>query len=75
MSSVALIPRAADPARTLGRTHAQRSGVAVDVREVVNAILFLLRSGCAWRAIPHDPPNRHTCRHYYAASATTTPGT
>jgi transposase len=37
----------------------------VDVREVVNGLLYLLRSGCAWRAIPHDLPNWNTCRHYY----------
>jgi putative transposase len=37
----------------------------VDMREVINGILYLLRSGCAWRAIPHDLPNWNTCRHYY----------
>ena len=28
----------------------------VDVREVMNAILYLLRAGCAWRLLPHDFP-------------------
>ncbi|NEO14834.1 MAG: transposase [Moorea sp. SIO3F7] len=28
----------------------------VDLREVVNGILYLLREGCSWRAIPHDLP-------------------
>ena len=29
----------------------------VDVREVLNAILYVLREGCRWRAVPHDLPN------------------
>lgn len=29
---------------------------AADAREVVNAVLYLLRSGCAWRLLPHDFP-------------------
>jgi len=28
----------------------------VDKREVVNAIMYVLRSGCAWRMLPHDFP-------------------
>ena len=38
---------------------------SVDMREVFNGIFYLLRSGCAWRAIPHDLPNWNTCRHYF----------
>jgi putative transposase len=26
----------------------------VDMREVMNAILYVLRTGCQWRALPHD---------------------
>ncbi len=26
----------------------------VDLREVVNALLYVLRTGCAWRQLPHD---------------------
>ena len=37
----------------------------VDMREVLNGILYLLRNGCVWRAIPHDLPNWSTCRFYY----------
>ncbi len=29
---------------------------SVELREVVNAILYLLRSGCPWRMLPHDLP-------------------
>jgi putative transposase len=36
------------------------------MREVLNGIVYLLRNGCAWRAIPHDLPNHNTVRrHYY----------
>jgi len=28
----------------------------VDTREVINAILYLVRSGCAWRVLPTDFP-------------------
>jgi transposase len=37
----------------------------VDMREVINGILYLSRTGCQWRAIPNDLPNRSTIRHYY----------
>jgi len=26
-------------------------------REIVNAILYRLRTGCQWRSLPHDLPN------------------
>jgi transposase len=26
-------------------------------REIINAIFYLLKSGCAWRLLPHDFPN------------------
>ena len=29
---------------------------SVDLREVINGILYVLRSGCAWRMMPHDLP-------------------
>ena len=30
-------------------------------REIVNAILYVLRSGCAWRLLPHDFPAWESC--------------
>lgn len=35
-------------------------------REVVNAILYVLRSGCAWRMMPHDLPPKETAYACYA---------
>jgi len=39
----------------------------VDLREVVNAILYLTREGCSWRALPHDFPAWKTVHNYFAA--------
>lgn len=39
--------------------------IKISRREVVNAIRYLVRTGCQWRLIPHDFPNRSTVRHYY----------
>ncbi|OQY23697.1 MAG: IS5/IS1182 family transposase [Anaerolineaceae bacterium 4572_32.1] len=37
----------------------------VDIREVVNAIFYVLRSGCAWRLLPHDFPAWQTVYGYF----------
>ena len=34
-------------------------------REILNAIFYLLRSGCAWRLLPHDFPLWKTVYHYF----------
>lgn len=34
------------------------------VREILNAIFYALRSGCAWRLLPHDLPPWKTVSHY-----------
>ncbi len=34
-------------------------------REVVNAIVYVLRTGCAWRMLPHDLPPWRTVFHYF----------
>ena len=36
-----------------------------DVREVLNAIFYLLRSGCSWRLLPHDFPAGQTVYTYF----------
>jgi putative transposase len=37
----------------------------VNLREVLNGILYLLRSGCSWRMLPHDLPPWGTIHYYY----------
>ena len=37
-----------------------------DMREVVNAILYVLRTGCAWRLLPHDLPPYRTVFYYFS---------
>ena len=34
-------------------------------REILDAIYYLLRSGCAWRMMPHDFPAWQTVYHYF----------
>ena len=34
-------------------------------REIVNAILYVLRSGCPWRLLPHEFPAWGTVYHYF----------
>ena len=34
-------------------------------REVVDAILYVLRNGIAWRALPHDLPPWQSVYHYF----------
>jgi putative transposase len=36
-----------------------------DRRELVNAMLYWLRAGCAWRLLPHDFPPWRTVYHYW----------
>lgn len=36
-----------------------------DKREIVEAILYLLRAGCAWRLLPHDFPPWQTVYYYF----------
>lgn len=37
----------------------------MDIREVINAIFYVLRSGCAWRMLPHDFPCWSTVYGYF----------
>jgi putative transposase len=38
---------------------------SVNLREVVNALLYKQRTGCQWRMLPHDLPPRSTVSGYY----------
>lgn len=37
----------------------------VDLREVMNGIMYILSTGCQWRAIPKDLPARSTLYDYF----------
>lgn len=37
----------------------------VDLREVVNGILYVVRTGCSWRQVPHDFPPWITVYYYF----------
>jgi len=52
-----LLP-AANPGGRPGKT---------EIREVVNAIFYMLRTGCAWRLLPHDFPPPGTVYDYFRA--------
>ncbi len=38
---------------------------STDVRQVVDAILYVLRNGIVWRALPHDYPPWETVYYYF----------
>lgn len=38
-----------------------------NIREVVNALFYLARSGCAWRMLPHDFPDWKLVHFYFDA--------
>ena len=37
----------------------------VDIREVVNGLMYILSPGCQWRARPKDLPPKSTVNHYF----------
>ena len=51
------------PDKALGRPR------EVDLREVINAILYRNRNGCGWRALPHDFPPWRNVYNYCRAWA------
>jgi putative transposase len=38
-----------------------------DLREVINALLYVNREGCSWRALPHDLPHWKTAYNFFRA--------
>ena len=38
-----------------------------DLREILDAVFYLLKSGCQWRLLPHDFPRWPTVYHYFRA--------
>lgn len=57
----ALIAHFLPPRRRLGRPR------TTDLRRVIEAILYVLATGCQWRALPGDFPPRSTVQGYFYA--------
>jgi transposase len=38
---------------------------SIDVREVINGLLYVLSTGCQWRAVPKGLPSRSTLFNYF----------
>lgn len=55
----ALLAPLIPPAQSGGRPRSS------DMREVVNAIFYVLRGGIQWRMLPHDFPPYQTVYHYF----------
>jgi putative transposase len=53
------LERLLPPAKPGGRPR------AVDLREVLNGILYIVRGGCSWRMMPTDLPPWSTCYDYF----------
>src|SRR5260221_9731754 len=58
-SEWALIAPAIPPAKRGGRRR------EVNVREVLNAICYVLSTGCQWQALPKDLPPKSTAHSYF----------
>ncbi|MDE2166221.1 MAG: IS5 family transposase [Alphaproteobacteria bacterium] len=55
----ALVEPAIPPAKHGGRRR------EVNVREVLNAIFYVLSTGCQWQALPKDLPPKSTAHYYF----------
>lgn len=38
----------------------------VDLREILNAIFYVLKTGCQWAMLPHEFPPKSTVYEYYS---------
>ena len=56
----ALLEPLIPPAKSGGRDR------EVNMREIVNALFYVNRNGCAWRSLPHDLPPRSTVHGYFS---------
>jgi transposase len=55
----ALVEPFIPPAKTGGRKR------EIDMRAVMNGVMYILSTGCQWRAIPKDFPSRGTVHRYF----------
>lgn len=49
----------------LRENHGSGQPTKVDLREVMNALLYMKQTGCQWRYLPHDLPPRSTVHYYF----------
>ena len=56
---MALVEPLIPPAKRGGRRR------SVDVREVVNGLMYVLSTGCQWRYVPKDLPPKSTLFNYF----------
>ncbi len=54
-----LFPGGDRPARSPGRPR------TYDLKDIVDAVLYIARTGCQWRALPHDFPPWKTVSYYF----------
>ena len=52
-----LLPEAPDGTRGRPREHSRRA--------IIDGILYIIRTGGAWRMMPNDLPHWKTCYHYF----------
>ena len=52
-----------EPHRTASKGHGRPR--THSLREILDAIFYVLRSGCQWRLLPHDFPRWPTVYHYF----------
>lgn len=51
----------------LSKTGTEKGGrPPVELREVINAIFYVLKNGCTWRSLPHDFPHWGTVYGYFS---------
>jgi transposase len=55
----ALVEPMIPPARRGGRKR------SINIREVLNAIFYVLWTGCQWKALPKDLPPKSTAHYYF----------
>lgn len=39
---------------------------SVNIREILNALMYIEQTGCPWSMLPHDFPPVSTVYHYYS---------
>lgn len=57
----ALLPLLPKPKKQVGKVG--RS--PLNLREVINGILYVIKTGCQWSMLPSDYPNQKSVFHYY----------